>query len=82
MASKLHSASRTQRDTAQVETVTVTTHVVHVDLAVLLRGIKADVMDNVVLMIATPSGRDKRVALTGNFLVEPHHGGLDHDDWN
>jgi hypothetical protein len=71
MASKLHSASRTKRDTAAVETITVTTHVVHVDLSVLLRGY--DITDNVVLMLATPSGRDKRVALGGNFLVEPHH---------
>ena len=60
-----------RRDTAHVETVSVTTHVVHVDLADLLRGY--DVTDNVVLMVATPSGRDKRVALGGNFLVAPHH---------
>jgi hypothetical protein len=71
MASKLHSVSRTRRDTASVETISVTTHVVHVDLAHLLRGY--DVMDNVVLMVATPSGRDKRIAIGGNFLVEPHH---------
>lgn len=65
------SLSKRKRDTASVETITVTTHVLHVDLADLLRGY--DLSDNVVLMLATPSGRDKRVALGGNFLVEPHH---------
>ena len=62
---------KSRRDTATVETISVTTHVVHVDLADSLRGY--DVNDNVVLMVSTPSGLDKRVALGANFLVEPHH---------
>ena len=67
------------RSTADVNTVLVTTRVIHVDLAPQLRGI--DVMDNVVLMLSTPSGRDKRVALGGNFLVEPHHDDLNREPW-
>lgn len=66
------------RRTADVSTITVTTHVLHVDLADLLRGY--DVTNNVVLMLSTPSGRDKRVALGGNFLVEPHHD-LNQEPW-
>jgi len=73
------SLKKSRRDTASVETISVTTHVVHVDLADLLRGY--DVTDNVVLMVATPSGRDKRVAIGGNFLVAPHHDGLDAEVW-
>jgi hypothetical protein len=68
MTSKLNG---TRPTTASVQAVTVTTHVIHVDLAAQLSGI--DFMDSVVLMINTPSGRDKRVALGGGFLVEPHH---------
>jgi len=68
MTVSLHKSRAT---TANVQTVTVTTHVLHVDLAAQLAGI--DLMDNVVLMINTPSGRSKRVALGGGFLVEPHH---------
>jgi hypothetical protein len=60
-----------RRDTVAVEAVSITTHVVHVSLADLLGTY--DVTDNVVLMVATPSGRDKRVAIGGNFLVAPHH---------
>jgi hypothetical protein len=65
------SLSGTRRDTVAVDTRSVTTHVVHVDLAALLGGY--DITDNVVLMLSTPSGRDKRVALGGNFLAAPHH---------
>ena len=71
MNSKRPSLSGTRRDTVTVDTRSVTTHVVHVDLAALLG--QYDVTDNVVLMINTPSGRDKRVALGGNFLLAPHH---------
>jgi len=70
MTSKLRS-NGTRRDTVAVEAVSITTHVVHVNLADLLGAY--DVTDSVVLMVATPSGRDKRVALGGNFLVPPHH---------
>ena len=45
-----------RRDTVEVSTRSVTTHVVHVDLAALLG--QYDVTDNVVLMLNTPSGRD------------------------
>jgi len=62
-------ALKTKRDTVSASTTTVTTHVVHVDLADLLAGY--DITDNVVLMIATPSCRDKRVSLPGGFLVAP-----------
>jgi hypothetical protein len=65
----LKQSSRT--DKVAASTTTYTTHVVHVDLAVLLAGY--DLTDNVVLMISTPSGRDKRVVLPSNFLVAPHH---------
>ena len=58
------------RSTADVNTTVVTTRVIHVDLAAQLRDI--DPLENVVLMLATPSGRDKRVALGGNFLVAPY----------
>ena len=68
MTVSLHKSRAT---TASVQAVTVTTHVIHVDLEPQLRGI--DILDSVVLMINTPSGRPKRVALGGNFLVEPHH---------
>jgi len=61
----IHGSKRT---TADVSTITVTTHVLHVDLAAQLRGI--DPLDSVVLMIQTPSGREKRVAIGGNFLVD------------
>jgi hypothetical protein len=64
-------SQRPKRDTVSASTHTFTTHVVHVDLADLL-GV-FDVTDSVVLMVATPSGRDKRIAIGGNFLVEPHH---------
>lgn len=62
-------SSRT--DKVSASTTTYTTHVVHVDLAALLG--QYDLTDNVVLMIGTPSGRDKRVALGGNFLAPQHH---------
>lgn len=65
------SLQRPKRDTVSAETMTYTTHVVHVDLSALLGAY--DVQDNVVLMVATPSGRDKRIAIGGNFLVAPHH---------
>ena len=71
MALPKRSISGTRRDTVTVDTRSVTTHVVHVDLAALLG--QYDIHDNVVLMLATPSGRDKRVALGGNFLLAPHH---------
>jgi hypothetical protein len=71
MATKLRSTNGTRHDTVAVDTISVTTHVVHVNLADLLG--KYDVTDNVVLMVATPSGRDKRVAVNGGFLVPPHH---------
>lgn len=78
MASKLHNASRTKRDTAQVTTMTFTTHVVSVDLALLLGEI--DVADGqVVLDIQTPSGRSKRVQIPSHLLV-PTHDRI--EDWN
>jgi hypothetical protein len=63
-------ALKSKRDNVSASTTIVTTVVVHVDLAALLAAY--DVTDNVVLMLATPSGRDKRVVLGGNFLVPPH----------
>jgi hypothetical protein len=60
---------RPKHDTVPVETATFTTHVVHVELRDLLR--QFDVTDQVVLMVATPSGRDKRITIGGNFLVPP-----------
>ena len=60
----------TRRDTVAATATTFTTHVVHVDLATLLGAY--DLTDNVVLMVATPSGRDKRVAIGGNFLAPAH----------
>jgi len=65
------SLNKSRRDKVSVETVSVTTHVLHVDVVDLLRGY--DLMDNVVIMLSTPSGRSKRVAIGGNFLLEPHH---------
>lgn len=58
---------RTRRDNVSAQTVTRTIHVVHLDAADLLA--QFDVTDEVVLMISTPSGRDKRLALGGNFLA-------------
>jgi len=55
------------RDTVSVQTHTQTIHYVDVNLADLLG--QFDVTDQVVLMIQTPSGRSKRVALGGNFLA-------------
>jgi prephenate dehydrogenase len=68
MALKHSTSNGVRHDKVAVDTVSVTTHVVHVNLAELLGTY--DVTDNVVLMVATPSGRDKRVALGGNFLVD------------
>ena len=65
------SISKARHDTAAVETISITTHVVHIELRDLLRTY--DVNDNVVLMVATPSGRDKRITIGGGFLVAPHH---------
>lgn len=59
------------RGTVSTQATTFTTHVVHVDLADLLGAY--DVTDTVVLMVATPSGRDKRIGIPGNLLVPPHH---------
>lgn len=61
--------SRTNRDKANVESFSVTVHNVHVDLTSILA--QFDPTDQVVLVIGTPSGRPKRVTLTGNFLVSP-----------
>jgi hypothetical protein len=58
---------RDRRDTVSVETHTRTTHYVNVDLAALLG--QFDVTDEVVLLLDTPSGRAKRVAVGGNFLA-------------
>jgi hypothetical protein len=58
---------RTSRDTVSVSTHTRTVHVVHVDAADLLG--QFDVTDEVVLMVGTPSGRSKRIAIGGNFLA-------------
>ena len=68
MASKLHNASRTTRDQVSATRMTFTTHVVDVDLALLLGDI--DVADGqVIIAIQTPSGRSKRVTLAPSFLV-------------
>jgi hypothetical protein len=67
-----HLKARNARDTVAATTFTVTTHHVQVDLAGLLG--QFDVTDQVVLVIETPSGRPKRVALQGGFLVPPHAG--------
>jgi hypothetical protein len=64
MTSKIHG---TRRDTASVSTTTRTTHYVSVDLSDLLA--QFDVTDEVVLMVATPSGRDQRVAVRRNLLA-------------
>lgn len=69
--SSMKSVRGTGRDTVTTQSFTYTTHVVEIDLSDLLRGY--DVNDRVVLMVRTPSGRDKRVAIGGNFLVPPHH---------
>lgn len=66
MASKL---GGTRRDTVSASTYTRTIHMVDVDLADLLGAF--DVTDEVILMVQTPSGRAKRVAIGGNFLVTP-----------
>lgn len=58
---------RNRRETASVETHTRTTHYVNVDLRDLLG--RFDVTDEVVLLVDTPSGRAKRVAVGGNFLA-------------
>jgi len=58
---------RDRRETASVETHTRTTHYVNVDLRDLLG--RFDVTDEVVLLVDTPSGRAKRVAVGGNFLA-------------
>jgi len=71
----LKQSSRTDKVAASA--TTYTTHVVHVDLAALLG--QYDLTDNVVLMISTPSGRDKRVALGGNFLAPQHHVPADYE---
>lgn len=63
-------------DKVSVDTFTVTTHHVQVNLADLLAQYGLE--DQVVLMIQTPSGRSKRVTLTPNFFIAPHHGG-DHE---
>lgn len=63
------------RREVSAETFTRTTHIVSVDLADLLG--QFDVTDEVVLMIETPSGRAKRVAIGGNFLVAPRN-----DSWD
>lgn len=72
MSRSLHDASRSTRDKADVQTSSRTVHTVHVDLAVLLG--QFDITDEVVLFLATPSGRDKRVAITGNFLAARNDG--------
>jgi len=69
-----------RRDKVSAETFTITTHHVQVDLAALLA--QFDVTDQVVLLIQTPSGRSKRVALNGSFLAPTHHADLDRDPWN
>lgn len=68
--------TRPGRGTADTETFTVTTHHIHVDLAEQLRGI--DPGDLVTILITTPSGREKRVALNGGFLVAPR---MDAEGW-
>jgi hypothetical protein len=65
------SISTGRSDTVAATATTYTTHVVHVELAALLGAY--DPTDTVVVMIQTPSGRDKRVTIGGNFLVAPHH---------
>lgn len=63
----IHNASRTRRDNASVTTHTHTTHHVIVDVAHLLRDI--DPGDEVVVVLETPSGRSKRVAIPANLLT-------------
>lgn len=58
-------------DKVAVDTFSVTVHHVQVNLADLLG--QYGIEDQVVLTITTPSGRSKRVALSPNFLVPPHH---------
>lgn len=57
-------------DKVTVDTFTVTTHHVEVNLADLLA--QYGIEDRVVLSIQTPSGRSKQVSLSPNFLVPPH----------
>ena len=64
MASKINGP---RRDTVSAQTFTRTTHYVHVDLADLLGAF--DPTDEVVLTIATPSGREQRVKVRPNLLV-------------
>lgn len=52
------------------ETFTRTVHHISVDLAAVLSGF--DPTDEVVLVIETPSGRPKRVTMSGQFLVSPN----------
>lgn len=66
---------KSKRDTVSAETFTRTIHMVDVNLADLLS--QFGIEDEVVLVIQTPSGRAKRVALSANFLVAPHHAGAD-----
>jgi len=73
------SISKARHDTAAVETISITTHVVHIELRDLLRTY--DVNDNVVLMVATPSGRDKRITIGGGFLVPPVQFERGEDGW-
>lgn len=56
-----------RRDNLATQTFTRTIHVVHIDAADLLGAF--DVNDEVVLMVATPSGRDQRVAVRSNLLA-------------
>ena len=63
------SLSLNKAGSVSAQATTYTTHVIHVDLSTMLG--QYDPNDQVVVMIATPSGRDKRITLTGNFLVAP-----------
>jgi hypothetical protein len=60
-----------RRQTVSAQTFTRTIHMVDVDLTDLLSGFGIE--DEVVLMVQTPSGRAKRVAIPANLLVAPHH---------
>lgn len=65
-------STRAKRDTVSTETFTITTHHVEVNLEELLA--QFDVTDQVVLLVRTPSGRSKRVAIGGNFLAASREG--------
>ena len=65
--------SQQKRATVDASAITYTTHVVHVDLSAMLAGLEVGFADNVVVTIACPSGRDKRVSINPSFLIEPHH---------